>query len=143
MNRVTTRLPVISDTEYIDSLKAQKETIAEDLLAACRTGTKSTYRTGDAKIYKVICKYHVEREPGPDETPSATTEYVYDIFDELVAEGRIITKITDKGPAYRVAFQDELKQAERDRLHQNAGLLAGMDMEARRRHFMENHNPRP
>jgi len=96
----------VSDKQYAEAMSAARQDIENDLLAAYSTGRKDKYIRGYyAAVDNISEKFYVPTLTRPVGVISSTdvhVQYVKDVFQDLVKEGKILSVDTERGgKAYR------------------------------------------
>lgn len=103
----------LTDEEYIDLLKGKQSEIEFDLLKTCQTKRSNLYITNDwAVLDKVLNKYRIKRLShyvGVYSSSNPDIKWMGEVFDKLVADGKIATAKCNSGTGYRTVDFDDKK----------------------------------
>lgn len=91
-------------------LESKKEAIIEELLSAYRTVRSNLYKT-QAPLTRTCEEFAIQSVH--DQNCLETDEYVFSVFKELVADGRILMVEDSRGKLYRTLNKSEMKKWEK------------------------------
>lgn len=102
----------MSNAEYLDGLKAQREQIEREILDAFKTKRSNLYIVGgygNSPLISVLEKHFVpRREAERANDDGVGYSYIMEVFHSLVAAGKIVCANTKSGTGYRTAKKNEI-----------------------------------
>ncbi len=106
----------MSNAEYLETLKSQRAEIAAELLTEFRTKRSNLYIVHNdfftGPVRRVAERRHVPRREAERYQDNGTGyNYVYSVFEELLAAGKIVSAETKHGTGYRTAKANERRSA--------------------------------
>lgn len=106
----------MSNAEFRDKLALQREEIAGELLEAFKTKRSNLYIVHNdffsGLVRRVAEKRHIPRREAERYQDDGTAyNYVYSVFEDLLAAGKIVSAETKHGTGYRTAKANERRSA--------------------------------
>ena len=98
----------MSDEDYMAYLDSRREEMIGDILARYKTGRRNLFYTGDMSE-SIGSKYRILRLGHDARYRDRAFQYVADLINELIRDGRLRTGETNAGLGIRTALQYELK----------------------------------
>lgn len=104
----------MSNAEYLELLKTQRDKIAAELLTEYKTKRSNLYIVGNdffgGPVRRVSEKRHIPRREAERASDDSTAyNYVQSVFEDLLAAGKIVSAETKHGTGYRTAKANERK----------------------------------
>lgn len=100
----------MSDKEYAAYLESRREEIIKDILLHYKTRRRDLFYTCDMSE-SIGREYRIYRVGHDDRYGDRAFQYVSELIDELINDGRLRTGNTKNGRGIRTALQSELKTA--------------------------------
>lgn len=100
----------MSDEDYCAYLDSRREEIIQDILLHYKTKRRDLFYTCDMSE-SIGRGYRILRVGHDDRYGDRAFQYVNELIDELIADGRLKTGNTEYGRGIRTALQSELKPA--------------------------------
>lgn len=98
----------LTDEEYLAQLESKREEIAQTILARCRTKRKNLYIVGPVAL-NVAQMFSVRRLCDKDGKHNLANQFVGELMEQLIQDGRLVTAETRNGLGIRTAAEAEIR----------------------------------
>lgn len=106
----------MSNAEFLEALEEQRDIISSELLTEFKTKRSNLYITNNnffsGPVRRVSEKHHIPRREAEHYQDDGTVyNYVFSVFEDLLAAGKIVSAETKHGTGYRTAKASERRTA--------------------------------